>query len=77
MFDNRNESNGWGGFKNRDPYSAMEAGEVGSMDASAFADKAVRQGFIRKVFGAVSAETQIWLHVPGRSELSPVAGAGQ
>jgi hypothetical protein len=47
-------SNTWGNmFKNADPYSAMEAGEVGSgLEAAEFADKAVRQGFIRKVFGA-------------------------
>ena len=39
-------------FKNADPYAAMEAGEVGLEATGDFADKIVRQGFIRKVFGA-------------------------
>jgi hypothetical protein len=38
-------------FKNSDPYAAMEAGEVGLDMTSDFADKAIRKGFIRKVFG--------------------------
>ena len=54
MFESRGESS-WGGNmflnKNSDPYGALEAGELGA-DAGAFAEKTVRQGFIRKVFGA-------------------------
>jgi hypothetical protein len=41
-------------FKNSDPYAAMEAGEVGALEMSEFADKTIRQGFVRKVFGAIS-----------------------
>ena len=60
------EQQGWGAnmFKSADPYSAMEAGEVGSgLEAADFADKVVRQGFIRKVFG---------VHRPNRHALSHI-----
>lgn len=36
-----------------DPYSAMEEGSLNVDTAAAFYDKEVRQGFIRKVFGAL------------------------
>jgi hypothetical protein len=38
-------------FKHSDPYAAMEAGEVGLDMTGDFADKAIRRGFVRKVFG--------------------------
>jgi hypothetical protein len=42
--------------KHRDAYSAMEAGDTYPLRdvsySSSVEDKAVRQGFIRKVFGA-------------------------
>lgn len=40
------------GSKHSDPYAQMEAGDVSLGDMSDFADKTVRRGFIRKVFGA-------------------------
>ena len=54
MFSPR--QNSWGGnmFKNSDPYAALEAGEIGLDATTEFADKVVRHGFIRKVFGTQS-----------------------